>query len=75
MSRFVQDYHAAQTVSERKARCRMLDARDNRCPNEVVDDDPAAPQLCVSHAFEGVKLLAEAGAIAYQVKFTPKETT
>jgi hypothetical protein len=58
----------------RKARCRVLDERENRCPNEALDSDPAAPQICVSHAFEAVKLLAEHGAITYTVKFAPKET-
>lgn len=62
---------APPAAPERKPRCRVLDARDNRCTNEVIDGDPAAPQLCVSHAFEGVKLLAEAGALTYTVKINP----
>lgn len=53
-------------VMSRAARCRMLNRLNDRCPNEVVDPDPAAPQICARHALEGAQLLADAGAIRIQ---------
>lgn len=64
------------TTPERKARCRMLDARDNRCENPVIDDDPTAPQFCPRHALEGAQLLQDAGAIRIQyAPFTARRTS
>jgi hypothetical protein len=47
----------------RKPRCRVLNRTNDRCENEVIDPDPAAPQLCVHHAYQGAKLLEESGAL------------
>ncbi|MGH3381349.1 MAG: hypothetical protein ACRDP6_42120 [Actinoallomurus sp.] len=51
---------------ERKPRCRYHNRRDDPCPNEVIDPDPGAPQICVRHAFEGTQLLADSGAITFR---------
>jgi hypothetical protein len=59
---------------ERKPRCRMRSRLDDRCQNEVVDDDPGAPQICVRHALEGARLLADAGAIRFQFANTTRRT-
>lgn len=47
----------------RTPRCRFRVQRDNPCPNEVIDADPKAMQICAHHALLAVQLLAEAGAI------------
>jgi hypothetical protein len=61
---------------DRKARCRMTNGRLDRCPNEVIDTDPKAPQICARHALEGTQLLADAGAIRFQfATATRKRTT
>lgn len=54
---------------ERKARCRMLDGREERCPNEALDPDPKAPQICGRHALEAAQLLEAAGVV--RIKFGP----
>lgn len=55
----------------RKPRCRMLNRTNDRCQNDVIDPDPAAPQICVRHAYEGAKLLEDAGALALHFALPP----
>jgi hypothetical protein len=52
----------------------MRDRLGDPCPNEALDSDEGAIQICVKHAHQAVELLAEHGAITYRVKFNPKET-
>lgn len=59
---------APAVAGERKPRCRMINRLQNRCGNEVIDPDPAAPQFCAKHALEAAQLLADYGAI--KIKFT-----
>lgn len=53
-------------MPQRKPRCRMTNATSDRCQNEVVDEDPRAPQICPRHALEGAQLLADAGVITIE---------
>lgn len=65
---------ATITATDRKPRCRMTNRLGDRCPNEVVDPDPAAPQICARHALEGARLLADAGAIRIQYANVTRRT-
>jgi len=43
----------AAPAAARKARCRLLDGKLNRCPNEALSEDGLA--LCASHLAKAVQ--------------------
>jgi hypothetical protein len=59
----------------RKPRCRVLNRTNDRCTNPVIDDDPAAPQYCVHHAYQAAKLLEDSGALTLLFTLPPSMRT